>query len=366
MSSGLTFRAFVQPLKWIDGTPSSSTSSHIAGGCSIRRSTRRPTADVRYNDRLRSSKKNWKSADLCLRGALRARWTTRPAGTQESTSSRTTRGQAADDLSLAKKIVKANRCSSTGSNVEGEHHRAPRRRGLYRSAARAGRRSGSTARRIGCSASTRSTATAIGICSKRSRRTRRGRTRRSGSRPTPRSTTGPACRCSTCCSGQARAATRGCCSAGTRADFTTDPAFADADARAAGEPVAWRRGATTGYLEQQQRRLPAHKYRRLHLNLPGLPEGSAFQPEPDHGCDRARRDDCAAGAAACTTRAFVDMSGGSNDDAMLAIAHKRCGRRARSSTASMNQGPPPPFDPRAAVERFVARTARVRRQPRDR
>jgi integrase len=35
-----------------------------------------------------------------------------------------------------------------------------------------------------------------------------------------------------------------------------------------------------GYLAQQQRRLPSHKYRRLHLNLPGLPEGSAFQPEP--------------------------------------------------------------------------------------
>ena len=40
------------------------------------------------------------------------------------------------------------------------------------------------------------------------------------------------------------------------------------------------------YLEQQRRRLPAHKFRRLHLNLPGLPEGSAFQPEPVTRQDR--------------------------------------------------------------------------------
>ena len=53
--------------------------------------------------------------------------------------------------------------------------------------------------------------------------------------------------------------------------------------------------ADPGYLAQQQRRLPAHKYRRLHLNLPGLPEGSAFQPEPvidaiERGCDGARHE----------------------------------------------------------------------------
>src|SRR3989442_4354165 len=74
------------------------------------------------------------------------------------------------------------------------------------------------------------------------------------------------------------------------------------------------------YLEQQRRRLPAHKYRRLHLNLPGLPEGSAFQPEPimeaiDRGCDNrppVRGIHYVAG---------VDISGGSHDDTVLAIAH---------------------------------------------
>src|SRR5207244_7704081 len=34
-----------------------------------------------------------------------------------------------------------------------------------------------------------------------------------------------------------------------------------------------------GYLAQQAARLPAHRYRRLHLNLPGLPEGAAFSAE---------------------------------------------------------------------------------------
>ncbi len=64
------------------------------------------------------------------------------------------------------------------------------------------------------------------------------------------------------------------------ADFTTDPDFkkdTDPETRANPSRASW---ADQGYLEQQRRRLPAYKYRRLHLNLPGLPEGSAFQPDP--------------------------------------------------------------------------------------
>ena len=63
------------------------------------------------------------------------------------------------------------------------------------------------------------------------------------------------------------------------ADFTTDPDLEDAtpEERANPSKDSW---ANPDYLAQQQRRLPAHKYRRLHLNLPGLPMGSAFQPEP--------------------------------------------------------------------------------------
>ena len=50
--------------------------------------------------------------------------------------------------------------------------------------------------------------------------------------------------------------------------------------------------------------------------------------------------------------AFVDMSGGSNDDATLAIAHRDADGRAILDRI-MDQGQRPPFDPRKAVERFV-------------
>jgi hypothetical protein len=49
--------------------------------------------------------------------------------------------------------------------------------------------------------------------------------------------------------------------------------------------------------------------------------------------------------------AFVDMSGGSSDEAVLGIAHKDPDGRAVLDVM-MNQGKPPPFDPRAAVTRF--------------
>lgn len=145
------------------------------------------------------------------------------------------------------------------------------------------------------------------------------------------------------------------------ADYTTDPDFADAAPETRANPS---RGSWTdaGYLAQQQARLPAHKFRRLHLNLPGLPEGSAFQPEPVMDAiarGLARR----APEPGVSYRAFVDMSGGSNDDAVCAIAHRDADGRAVLD-AVVNQGPAPPFDPRQAVTRFAAilkeyRVARV-------
>lgn len=133
-------------------------------------------------------------------------------------------------------------------------------------------------------------------------------------------------------------------------NFTTDPDFTDKtpEARANPSMPSWN---NPSYLAQQQRRLPAHKYRRLHLNLGGLPEGSAFQPEPV-------MDAVARGLRACppeaevTYEAFVDMSGGSNDDAVLAIGHKDPNDRAVIDRV-LNQGPSPPFDPIQAVDRFV-------------
>jgi hypothetical protein len=54
----------------------------------------------------------------------------------------------------------------------------------------------------------------------------------------------------------------------------------------------------------------------------------------------------------CRYFAFVDMSGGSNDDACLAIAHRDNDGQAVLDRV-MDQGHRPPFDPRKAVKRFA-------------
>jgi hypothetical protein len=87
------------------------------------------------------------------------------------------------------------------------------------------------------------------------------------------------------------------------------------------------------------------------LNLPGLPEGSAFQPEPvmdaiARGVS-VRRPDRHIGYAA-----FVDMSGGSSDDAVLAIGHTGMDGRAVLDLVQ-DQGAVVPFNPNKAVERFA-------------
>ncbi len=133
------------------------------------------------------------------------------------------------------------------------------------------------------------------------------------------------------------------------ADYTTDPDFAEAapEDRANPSRESW---GNPGYLDQQRRRLPSHKFRRLHLNLPGLPEGSAFQAEPIMDAV-ARGISERAPVAGVEYRAFVDMSGGSSDDAVLAIGHHD-GEKVIIDRV-VPQGGAPPFDPRAAVARFV-------------
>jgi len=135
------------------------------------------------------------------------------------------------------------------------------------------------------------------------------------------------------------------------ADWCTDPEF-DAlppEQRANPSMASW---ANTEYLEQQRRRLPAHKFRRLHLNLPGLPEGSAYQPDPVmNAVDRSVR--LRPREERVRYVAFVDMSGGSSDDAVLAIAHLDDAKRSVLDRV-LNQGALAPFDPMLAVTRFVA------------
>jgi len=63
-----------------------------------------------------------------------------------------------------------------------------------------------------------------------------------------------------------------------QADYRTDPDFEDKDPERKANPSmdSWN---NPGYLESQRKRLPSHKFRRLHLNLPGMPEGAYFDAE---------------------------------------------------------------------------------------
>lgn len=133
------------------------------------------------------------------------------------------------------------------------------------------------------------------------------------------------------------------------ADFSTDSAFADASPEQRANPsiASW---GDTDYLAQQKKRLPAHKYRRLHLNLPGAPEGAAFSGEHVMAAIVEGRKSVPVVEGTRYT-AFVDMSGGSSDDAVLAIAHKDSKRVVLDLIVSQTGAPP--FNPRQAVQKFV-------------
>jgi hypothetical protein len=133
-------------------------------------------------------------------------------------------------------------------------------------------------------------------------------------------------------------------------DRCTDPNFANLppEQRANPSMASWPDGA--GYLAQQKRRLPTSKYRRLHLNLPGSVSGAFF----DQGVILRSVD------TGITMRPWregvryfgaVDMSGGSSDDACLAIAHVEDGVAVLD--LMIKQAGTVPFDPSAAVKRFA-------------
>lgn len=130
------------------------------------------------------------------------------------------------------------------------------------------------------------------------------------------------------------------------ADYCTDIEFA---MKLTVEERANPSTLPAGYLEQQKNRLPVHRYRRLHLNLGGAPEGAYFNAE---------KIEAAVGQYKILPyqsgrhyRAFVDMSGGSSDDATLSIAHTEDG--IITVDGVWTQGRRPPFDPRKAIDLFV-------------
>lgn len=133
---------------------------------------------------------------------------------------------------------------------------------------------------------------------------------------------------------------------GTDRRFTSKPT---PEQRANPSAGSW---ADTSYLETQKQRLPSHKYRRLHLNLPGAPDGAAFSGEHVMAAIVEGRKRLPP-VAQQSYHAFVDMSGGSNDDAVLAIAHWDDKTDRAVLDLCVAQTGQPPFNPRHAVRKFA-------------
>lgn len=128
-------------------------------------------------------------------------------------------------------------------------------------------------------------------------------------------------------------------------DFTTDAALADdTDAtpqqRANPSMASW---GNDGYLDQQRRRLPSHKFRRLHLNLPGAPDGAAFDGDRVMSAIVMGRKSLVREPGQ-RYGAFVDMSGGSNEEAVLAISHADGRRKIAVLDVIIIQTGKPPFN----------------------
>ena len=142
-------------------------------------------------------------------------------------------------------------------------------------------------------------------------------------------------------------------------DFTTDPAFIEKgtpEERANPSMSSW---GNPGYLAQQKKRLPTHKYRRLHLNLPGAPDGAAFDADAVMAAivTGRRRLRYKGGTA---YHGFVDMSGGSSDDAVLGISHYDAASKCSVLDLLERQTGKPPFSPREAVKKFAGLLADYR------
>jgi hypothetical protein len=133
-------------------------------------------------------------------------------------------------------------------------------------------------------------------------------------------------------------------------DYCSDPDFRDLDPEARANPSmqAWPEGRA--YLEQQRRRLPAHKYRRLHLNIGGAVNG-AFLDQAAVEAAIVRGRTCLPPEIGRTYYAWTDLSGGSHDDSTLAIAHEEDGKAVLDLLIAQDGSPP--FNPRFAVVKFA-------------
>jgi hypothetical protein len=142
------------------------------------------------------------------------------------------------------------------------------------------------------------------------------------------------------------------------ATFGTDPEFNSlptAEERANPSMRSW---GNDGYLAQQKERLPSNRYRRLHLNLPLTLDGQYFDAEKLDAVIVPGRRQIAPVTELHGGRlrysAFVDMSGGSRDDAVLSIAYRDpLDKKVRQCVLTSQSGGKP-FNPRKAIEKFAA------------
>jgi hypothetical protein len=106
------------------------------------------------------------------------------------------------------------------------------------------------------------------------------------------------------------------------------------------------------YLKQQRKRLPPHKYRRLHLNEPGSPDGAAYDADKVLAAV-FRAGNVFRPKKVLSISPSSDMSGGSADDAVVAISHSDTERKIAILDCLVAQTGAPPFNPRLAVKKFA-------------
>ena len=113
-------------------------------------------------------------------------------------------------------------------------------------------------------------------------------------------------------------------------------------------------GPTTEDIDDARRSLPSWIFRRLYQNLPGQPDGAAFNAEAVQDCVIKGRH-ALAPQDGIRYQAFCDMSGGGADDATLAIGHEENGKAILD--VLIDQGPRRAgqvFAPQTVVGRFKA------------
>ena len=152
-------------------------------------------------------------------------------------------------------------------------------------------------------------------------------------------------------------------------EFCTDPAYKDPDMTPERRANPSFDRFPKDYFASQRRRLPTSMFRRLHLNLPSAPEGSFFDSENILACivqGRKRLKPILREANSPSTpvpeyMAFTDLSGGSYDNATLAIAFRADYNLGEDEEPSEKikiacleqQAGEPPFNPRLAVAKFA-------------